>query len=196
MPPVADDDHKRRARRRLIGAVALTIVAVIILPLVLEDKPPPAGPLQVHMPQSVQPATNIPQNSVEYAPPSPNTVVEPSEPEKIEPVQAANRQESGKSPAQTAKTVIPADKPIEQQGKAEKTVQTAVAYTVQVGVFADKANVQRLQSQISSLGLKSYTDSLDGSTRVRVGSFKDRTEAERMLAKLASAGIKGQVVEK
>lgn len=50
MPPVnAENDLKRRARRRLIGAVALALAAVILVPLLLEDEPPPAGHLQVRM---------------------------------------------------------------------------------------------------------------------------------------------------
>ena len=63
--PTNEDDLKRRARRRLIGAVALTLVAVIVLPLMLEDEPPPAAHVQVHMPSNSKTPDFVP-----IAPPS------------------------------------------------------------------------------------------------------------------------------
>ena len=42
---LADDELniRRKARRRLIGAVALTLAVVVILPMVLDNEPKPAG---------------------------------------------------------------------------------------------------------------------------------------------------------
>lgn len=196
-PPVADDDHKRRARRRLIGAVALTIIAVIILPLVLEDEPPPAVPLELRMPPPVALDQKPLQNAVEYAPSPANTVAEPSEPKGVAPAVIPDRKGQVSKPAEAAKLAPSPAKSVQQQAKQEEAAQRSIVYTVQVGVFADKANVQKLQSRLSALGFKSYTDQMDGSTRVRLGSFSDKAEADAVSAKLAAAGIKeGQVVEK
>lgn len=63
--PASEEDLKRRARRRLIGAVALTLVAVIALPLMMENEPPPAGKLEVRMPGHKTP------DFVPYVPPAP-----------------------------------------------------------------------------------------------------------------------------
>ena len=42
---------KRRARRRLVGAIALLTFVVIVLPLILDKEPGPAGPpLSVQIP--------------------------------------------------------------------------------------------------------------------------------------------------
>src|SRR6185295_5492425 len=38
------DTLKRRGRRRLVGAVALVLGAVIILPMVFDPEPPPVAP--------------------------------------------------------------------------------------------------------------------------------------------------------
>lgn len=38
-----EDKLRRRARRRLIGAVTLTLVVIIVLPMVLDSEPKPAG---------------------------------------------------------------------------------------------------------------------------------------------------------
>ncbi len=39
--PEPVDEHKLKARRRLIGSVALLLIAIIVLPIVLEDEPKP-----------------------------------------------------------------------------------------------------------------------------------------------------------
>ena len=39
-----EDNLKRRSRRRLIGAVTLTTVIVLILPMLLDSEPKPLGP--------------------------------------------------------------------------------------------------------------------------------------------------------
>jgi DedD protein len=190
-PPVTDDDHKRRARRRLIGAVALAIIAVIILPLVLEDEPPPAGPLEVRMPPAAL-DQKPPANAVEYAPPPANSVIEPM---PADPAANAPSADTVGHPEPLKAPPVPL-KPVQQEARESKAEQSLPAYTVQIGVFADTVNVQKLQSRISALGLKPYTDDLDGGTRMRVGSFSNRAEAEAVLGRLEAADIKGRVVEK
>lgn len=196
--PVSDDDHKRRARRRLIGAVALTIVAVILLPLVLEDEPPPAGPLEVHMPHaSSAPAAEA--GRLEYAPPPANASVEPPDGENADaratplPAQAP-LEPRAPSPLAARKEPVaaaPAAKP-----RQPATTAPAGHYTVQVGVFADQANVARLKARIAALGLQSYTEQTGHATRLRVGSFPSRDDAERAAAKLQKADIPAKVIEK
>ena len=39
--PEPVDEQKLKARRRLIGSVALLLIAIIVLPIVLEDEPKP-----------------------------------------------------------------------------------------------------------------------------------------------------------
>ena len=44
-------DLKKRARRRLVGAIALALLAIIVLPIVMDSEPRPAGPeIQVVIP--------------------------------------------------------------------------------------------------------------------------------------------------
>ena len=65
---------KKRARRRLIGAIALALAAIVILPAVMDREPAPAGPeIQVRIPSqdtnasSVQ-APAVASNDVQPAP--------------------------------------------------------------------------------------------------------------------------------
>lgn len=195
--PLTDQDHKLRARRRLIGAVALAIIAVILLPLVLEDEPPPAGPLDVRMPPPPA-APPAGESTVEYAPPPANTTVEPpasGEDAALAAPLAPEREEPAAAPSKPVTPSMPLAKPAET-AKAPASEQQSETYTIQVGVFSDKANVQKAQLRISGLGFKSYTEQVKNSTRVRVGAFSSRTEADAVAAKLAAGGVAGKVVEK
>jgi DedD protein len=174
---VAEEDFKRRARRRLMGAVALTILAIIILPLVLDKEPPPAGPLNIQMPVSHEPATT------ESAAPVPASAQSPAEttsadqlvaPPTAKPNVEARHLTSGTKGEASSK-------PVPKAGEGE--------YAVQVGAFADSANANRIKRRIQSLGLPAYTDRLGNATRVRVGPFKDKARAEKAAAKLAAVGL-------
>jgi cell division septation protein DedD len=47
----ADLQLKKRARRRLVGAIALALLAVIVLPMVMDREPRPVGPdIQIRIP--------------------------------------------------------------------------------------------------------------------------------------------------
>lgn len=162
---VAEADFKRRARRRLVGAVALTILAIIVLPLVLDKEPPPAGPLNIQMP-SVSGKTAA-LDPVPAAPSSPAPRPE-AEPSKAAVSAAAADQQTAPNPSQAT-----------GQG----------GYSVQVGAFADAANVNRIKAKIQALGLPAFTDRMDGKTRVRAGPFADKATAEKAALKLAMGGL-------
>jgi DedD protein len=50
-PGEADEQLKKRARRRLVGAIALVLFAVIVLPMVMDHEPRTTGPeIQVRIP--------------------------------------------------------------------------------------------------------------------------------------------------
>lgn len=161
---VAEAEFKRRARRRLMGAVALTILAVIVLPLVLDKEPPPAGPLNIQMPLVSK--TSAP------AEPAPAAAAAPA----AKPADVVGNADAS-SPAAIGEK---ASSPRESAGGE---------YSVQVGAFTDAANVNRIRARIRSLGLPAFTDRLDGKTRVRAGPFPDKTTAESAAGKLEAVGL-------
>lgn len=56
-PGEVDEQLKKRARRRLVGAIALVLLAVIVLPMVMDHEPRPTGPeIQVRIPSQDGPA--------------------------------------------------------------------------------------------------------------------------------------------
>jgi len=179
---------KRRARRRLVGAIALVSFVVIILPLILDKEPGPAGPpLDVQIPKqesggftsrAVPPAAQMP------AAPAPETKAEiPSAKAESLPVTAAPSI-AGKAAAAPA---LPADKGVDGRAHAE-------AWVVTLEAFSNPNNVAQLRTKLTAAGVKSYTESVKTSkgdlTRVRAGPFASKEAAETARAKLDSLGLK------
>lgn len=183
-----EDDLKRRARRRLIGAVALTLTAVIVLPLLLEDEPPPAGRLEVAMPpqEEIAPAPVAPAPPVVAEATVPDSTTVPNPPEVL--------------PTQPVVPKKPAPKPNTPPGSLSKSspvhAADATAFVVQLGAFSDTEKVSALKTRVSKLGLASYTDKSGLLTRVRVGPFSSREAATAAAVKLAAEGLGGQVMPK
>ncbi|MBE0619573.1 MAG: SPOR domain-containing protein [Burkholderiales bacterium] len=194
---------KRRARRRLVGAIALVTFVVIILPLILDKEPGPAGPpLSVQIPNQessgfksgvVSPAPAMPAAS------APEAKAKPA-PVKAEPPAAvkAATLEANAEPA-------PAKEAPKSQSKAEELRARAAlndqAWVVALDAFADEANVKQMRSKLSAAGVKSYTEPVKTSkgelTRVRAGPFASKEAAEKARAKLEKMGLKpGAVVSR
>lgn len=193
--PSSENDLKRRARRRLIGAVVLTLLAVTVLPLLLEDKPPPASPLAVHMAAPPEPVS-LPDGAIVPEPsPLPSPVQALAQPGPAAP---ATRPE----PAATAEPIqavpeksvsaVPAPKPAVAPASP---VVSGKAYVVQLGALSDPAGAEALKARSTLAGFTTHTDKVDGLTRVRVGPYSSREEAETAMKKLVDKGLPaGQVV--
>lgn len=198
-PPSSENDLKRLARRRLIGAVALTLLAVIVLPQLLEDEPPPASSLAVHMAAVPQPAldqaaqpdlADSPDVAVAPAPPpppQPAPQVEPAKPApKPEPIKAAPVKPVYAPPAKPASTPAP----------QLKATAPSEAFVVQLAALSDSAKAQALKARAAEAGLPAYMDKAGALTRVRVGPYASREAAVAAAVKLAENGMSGQVLAK
>ena len=207
---------RKRARRRLVGAVALVLLMVTVLPMVLDDREAqtPQPEIAVNIPSQdgsdfasrivpVEPgAEGSPQPNQ-----SPDTPVESPLPQ-AEPAPApAPVPEPKAEPAPQPETPVMPEPKVEapvaapaQPAAPARQAMTNDGYTVQIGVFSDAGNVKQLQSKLEASGFKSYTEKLGmpGGTkiRLRVGSYATRTEAEKVRDKLKAAGTTGIVVAK
>ena len=175
---------KRRARRRLVGAIALVTFVVIILPLILDKEPGPAGPpLNVQIPNQesggfttrvAPPAIPMP------APPQATPVPAVPAPEKDTGIPVAKTE----APPPVAAAPAP---PAPQRVPAE-------AWVVALDAFSDAKNVKQLRARLTAAGVKSYTEPVKTSkgelTRVRAGPFPSREAAEKARAKLQGMGLK------
>ena len=211
---------KRRARRRLVGALALVTFVVIILPLLLDKEPGPAGPpLDVQIPRSEVgglasragppaaqlPAVPAPERIMEASPAKPEALAvnadAPANKAELPPVKTGPSAASAQTPSGKAEPVAVRE-PAKLPGKTdEMRAETALndqAWVVTLDAFSDKKNVTQLQSKLSAAGVKSYTEPVKTSkgelTRVRAGPFASKEAAEKARAKLDSMGLKPGLV--
>ena len=223
MPPDLPNEQalilKKRARRRLVGAIALVLLMIIILPRILQDRTEQTtqDAIKITMPEQpgnasneeyVPDPTSVANSEVaSLAETLPEPEVEP-EAEKLESkiADSANAQaaivkpepkpQSKSDPKQEAKAaeVKPVPKPATQITAAE----SATGFTVQVGVFSDAANVKQLQEKLKQAGFNSYTEKISTPNgqkiRLRAGKFANRQEASDALNAIKSAGLSGMVI--
>jgi DedD protein len=215
---------KKRARRRLVGAIALVLLMVTILPMVLDDHSvkTPQQEIAITIPSQdnkdftskVVPIPDSPALPAEPNAPedqNPGDVpsvknVDVAEPAKAEPVTPTPVEKAAVQPSAPAKPAAPA-KPVAQVKPAEATAAkdatqatASSGASVQIGVFSDSNNVKQLQQKLQGLGYKSYTEKVattkGDKIRLRAGPFADRAEAESALDKIKGSGMTGMVVTK
>ena len=192
---------KKRARRRLVGAIALVLLMIIVLPMILKDRAAtnPQEKITISLPgeqQTVTPAA--PSDFDSSIVPAESTTATPQTTEASEPAQSVD------SEASVAKTEKPApDKaPPVKEVPAKEVNKTNADVNhkcyVQIGVFSDEANVKQLQGKLSDLGYQSKTEKIDTAKgkkiRLRTQLFADRNEAAIALQNIKDAGLTGMVV--
>ena len=210
---------KKRARRRLVGAVALVLLMVTILPMVLDDRVAKSPQQEIAISIPSQDGAEFTSKVVPVGPVTPEPVVSP-EPQKA-PVKEAAPAEAVElpppakveplkpikpivKPAQvvTSKPQIPkttaAQKPPTEKNPTQNSNAKSGTYTVQIGVFSDPANVKKLQQKLQTLGYKSYAETIDTpkgeKIRLRAGPFVNREQADNALVAVKDAGLSGLVV--
>lgn len=189
---------RKRARRRLVGAIALVLLMVTVLPMLLDDR-----------------SANLPQQEIEISIPSQDdeeftSSITPYVPELDEPEAPPVSTESDKPESATGADLpmgdavtasTPVTKPASSPAAEAKPVVSAAkaaTYSVQIGVFSDAANVRQLEEKLKAQGLKPSTEKLQTAQgekiRLRVGPFDNRALAEGALAKIKAAGLSGMII--
>ena len=213
-------DLKKRARRRLVGAAALALLAVIVLPIVMDSEPKPSGQeIQIRIPgQDTGSLPNVPISShvnpvapkVELQPSTVPTEVTKSSSEKV----AITQPQQPTGPT-TATTQRPAPEnnakaePVKSElvKKTEAARATAVLegkeaeqWMVQLGAYQNAVNVKTLVAKLRDMGFTATTEKIDLTqgtrTRVRAGPFASKDAAEKARARIKKIGVDGSVVAK
>ncbi|TAJ22441.1 MAG: SPOR domain-containing protein [Rugosibacter sp.] len=193
---------KKRARRRLVGAAALALLAVIVLPMLMDHDPrPPVQDIQVKIPSretgglaakilsndavvrplpAVQPKAVIPDAASTGASLAPREEAPPEAP-------AGNKTENNPAPILSESSPTSADPGVQQ-------------WVVQLGAYKETGNVKQLLAKMKELRLPAYTEKLSNDqgvrTRVRVGPFASREAADKAEAKIKKIGVTGKVTAK
>jgi DedD protein len=186
---------RRRGRRRLVGAIALVLLAVIVLPMVFDSEPRQGAPaVSVRIPSEDDAGF-----SPKATPKAPVTPVAP----KAVPAPSPAPQKTAPAPAPKAEGT-PEEKPAPQAAAkppgADAERQRAEAaisgeqFTVPVAALANAEKVKELVARLTEAKLPYYTEAVataQGSvTRVRVGPFADRAAAEKAVQRLKTLGLK------
>lgn len=188
---------KSRARRRLIGATALALAVVVILPMVLDREPKITGQdidLRIPAPDKVGefvPGVALSKVADEAARAesavSPVSGIAPAKPEAVAENHAvavgkieAKPVEAKPVEAKQVEAKQVEAKPVEVK-KIEPAAKPKVTkYVVQVGAFAKAATAKQEADKLKAMGFKAYTELVGGTTRVRLGPYADRNKAEAM----------------
>lgn len=196
------DEHKQLARRRLVGSVALLLIAIVVLPLVLEDAPRPVAPdiaLQI-------PSRDLPVESpkIEAAKPEAPKVEAPKveapkvEAPKVEvPKVEAPKAEAPK--AEAPKGEAPKPKPAEPKvaevkaaepkaGKHLPVVDDPIAGFANAKVNPTTQTAAAAPKSNASAEAPSSPSAARSNHWVQMGAFANETKARDMASQLRGKG--------
>ncbi|WP_050454276.1 SPOR domain-containing protein [Candidatus Burkholderia verschuerenii] len=174
--------EKQRARRRLVGAIALVLAAVIVLPMVLDSRPKPVtDDISIDIPNRPAPAAK-PSRAAAAAP---KADAKPAATPK--PAAKPQADESTESTQAQAKPATPS---------APSSGAAGSRFVLQIGQFDDETAAQNWVNKLKAAGVPAYLEHRklsDGGTKslLRAGPFPDRASAEAALAKVRRAGLGG-----
>lgn len=195
-------DLKKRARRRLVGAVVLALLAVIVLPFVMDSEPKPTGQeIQIRIPS--QDSDTFVANSISAQPAAlPAQPVPPVDETPVSNV-ADVVEKPASPPLRSAVTDAKSEAAIRAEvahAKAALEGKDSEQWVVQLGAYQNTANVQQLTAKLKEMGLPSYTEKIElpqgGRTRVRAGPFNSREVADRARMRIKNIGVDGSVAQK
>jgi DedD protein len=182
------DEHalKRKTRHRLIGAVALTLIAVVVLPMLLDNEPKPAG-------QSINLDITSPDKAGEFTPKQ--AAVPPAEPTVPDTPAAPDQPPPPVAEAPNAHVVEPPPAPkvkpkpvvvIPPVTDASRT--NSKRYLIHVGNYSNPAKAAQVIEKLKQNNLKVSTEKSGNLIRVRVGPFAERESADKARQLLQKQG--------
>lgn len=204
-----EDQLRKRARRRLVGAIALVVISVVVLPLVFDGKPQQKD----HEIEVVVSPGNIPGKAADKPLPEvrgtgEGEVVDPAGSgldggtpfSSVRPAGRAEEEATRESAAGPVESKSVAASKIVGTG-AEAGNAEAESFVVQLGAFTDPEKARQQHKHPALDGFRIYTEQSRTETgeivtRVRVGPFANRADAELVREKLKTANISGVVTNK
>lgn len=183
------DTLKRRGRRRLVGAIALVLLAVIVLPMVFDAEPRKgAPPVSVRVPgEDDTPFT--PKVTPKAAPAAKSEAPAP----RSEAPAAKSDTPAARTEAPVAKSEAPRKEPAAKpEPKAEtaasgKPAESGTQYMVPVGAYA---NPEKVVARLAEAKIPYFTEPAKGKVvRVRAGPFASKEAADKAAEKLKGLGF-------
>jgi DedD protein len=212
-PVLTEDPEHQRARHRLIGAAVLVLIAIIVLPRVLDSKPKTvSNDIAVTIVSSLpvaSPPQPTPIQSAEPKPEQAKPAVTPALPAAapVAPIASAPAKPLAPSPAD--KTMgLAAGEEIVVAGKsnangsaaASASPSTSGKFVIQIGAFASEERANGWITKLKEQKIPNYVlnrTGTDGSKlyALRAGPFADKEAAEAAEKKIKAMGLTPRVVE-
>jgi DedD protein len=187
---ITDDEQnlRRKARRRLIGAVALTLVVVIVLPMVLDREPKPSGrDIELNIPD--------PDKSGDFIPHVADRERSADNAQAVSAVEMAAIPSEKKPPLKEAKPVVrekvqtAVPKPLNPKAADKPASAVTESFVAQTGAYSNPDTAKQELSKLKKWGFKAYIEKAGDTTRVRVGPYPDRDKAEKAAHLLEKHGL-------
>ena len=188
---------KRLSRRRLVGAVTLTTIIVVMLPIVLDSEPVCIKPdIDLCIPDK--------ETAGEFNPKLPTAA-----PVEIEISDLSGRSSETLMPTESApaaaKEIAAPEKALTQptpnkiaatpaKPLARQLPKNSGGFIVQVGAFTNADSANDLKIQLSKMNIKAYTEKIDNKTRVRAGPYATKAAVDKVLKKLEAQGLMPVVI--
>lgn len=199
--PLAPTDPDFDPRHRVAGAVILVLLAVVFLPMILDDEPatgPAPAPLLPER-EAVE-AEDAERVFVSRVTPvetdAPVTALPPPEPAPAAP---ARELQSPKPAGAKKEKKEPRGKTAQEGNKKGSATPARGSWLVRVGTFSRPANARRVVAKLKAEGYAPRTGVIDTAkgkaTRVWVGPFSSRRAAARAQQRIRrEAGLDGLIV--
>ena len=185
---------KRKTRRRLIGAAALTLLAVVLLPMLLDNEPKQSGQnisFDISSPETVSdfsphvpPVETLkPASETPAVPPADNPPTEPTLP--IEPVPSKPKPSGIAAPVM----VIP---PLSGANRSKQTGNKH--YLLHIGNYSNPAIAAQVVEKLKQNNLNVTVEKSNHKTRIHVGPFAEREQADKARLLLQKQGTRSTLM--
>jgi DedD protein len=212
-----ESNLKRQARRRLLGAIALTILVVILLPMFMDRDPPvPSRDIDLKIPDKDKAGEFVPKMvlpplsaSEAASQPASAPVIAPlldvkpvgdisSAKDKAVPVIVPKPASKGvDQPVESKQKINPEPKPTPKslpKPASKHIAKPHSGFVLQVGAFTNAEAAKKLQEKLHKQGYSSYTEKSGNKIRVRIGDYSSHAEADKVRSKLEIQGMKPDVI--
>lgn len=184
--PDAAHELRLRTRRRLIGAAALLLGAVIVVPTLL-DQAPRSRPDAVRI--------TMPAKAEQIQPIAPAAAVSQPEPAVVAAVSDDPKVAEPAAPTTKGNAVEPV--PV-APAASTATAAANEKYALQVAALSTTSAANQLVARLKKAGFDAYVEQVRTSEgprhRVRLGPFSGRDDAQRVGEKLRKAGFAAALV--
>jgi DedD protein len=205
--PTDDEQNlKRKSRRRLVGAVALALAVIVILPMVLDSEPKPTGQdIDLRIPAPDAAGEFLPK----VMPPKVAAALPASSPVVVTPVELAvtpvavdtkSAEKTEKPTVAEAIVVQPKAVPAKADPKpaAKETTptpsSTTESFVAQVGAYSKAESAHKVLTELKGWSFKAYSEKVGDKIRVRVGPYAEKDKAEKVIMLLEKHGLKPALV--